>query len=102
MNIALRRFLDKQDKIATEESPKPGDYALLLFQMTTRVLYSAQYHRQHYTLYVFEQLGAQFMDRHHDKYPAWPEFEPGTSRLQDPVDTNEPSGPAHSSSSHIT
>ena len=28
-----------------------------------------------------------------DKYPARPGFEPGPSRLQAPVDTNEPSGP---------
>ena len=32
---------------------------------------------------------------HDDKYPARPGFEPGTSRLQAPVDTNEPSGPAN-------
>ena len=29
-----------------------------------------------------------------DKYPARPGFESGTSRLQAPVDTNEPLGPA--------
>ena len=34
------------------------------------------------------------MHNHVDKYPARPGFEPGTSRLQAPVDTNEPSGPA--------
>ena len=38
------------------------------------------------------------MHNHDDKYPARPRFEPetprsGTSRLQAPVDTNEPSGP---------
>ena len=33
------------------------------------------------------------MHNHDDKYPAPPGFEPGTSRLQDPVDTNESSGP---------
>ena len=34
------------------------------------------------------------MHNHHDKYLAQPVFEPGrpTSRLQAPVDTNEPSG----------
>ena len=30
----------------------------------------------------------------HDEYPARPGFKPRTSRLQAPVDTNEPSGPA--------
>ena len=34
------------------------------------------------------------MHNHDDKYPNRPGFEPGTSRLQAPVDTNEPSGPA--------
>ena len=32
------------------------------------------------------------MHNHDDKYPARPGFEPGTSRLQAPVDKNEPSG----------
>ena len=35
------------------------------------------------------------MHNHDDKYPARPGCEPGTSRLQAPVDTNEPSGPAN-------
>ena len=30
------------------------------------------------------------MHNHDDKYPARPAFEPGTSRLQAPVNTNEP------------
>ena len=34
------------------------------------------------------------MHTHDDKYPAPSGFEPGTSRLQAPVDMNEPSGPA--------
>ena len=34
------------------------------------------------------------MHNHDDKYPARPGFEPGTYRLQAPVDTNEPLGPA--------
>ena len=33
------------------------------------------------------------MQNHDDKYPSRPKFEPGTPRLQAPVDTNEPSGP---------
>ena len=39
------------------------------------------------------------MHNHDDKYPSRPVFEPGTARLQAPVDTNkdtnEPSGPAN-------
>ena len=34
------------------------------------------------------------MHIHDDKYPSRPGFEPGTPRLQAPVDTNEPSVPA--------
>ena len=34
------------------------------------------------------------MHNHDGKYPSRPGFEPGTPRLQAPVDTNEPSGPA--------
>ena len=34
------------------------------------------------------------MHNHDDKYPSRPGFEPDTTRLQAPVDTNEPSGPA--------
>ena len=35
------------------------------------------------------------MHSHDDKYPCRSGFEPGNPRLQSPVDTNEPSGPAH-------
>ena len=34
------------------------------------------------------------MHSNDDKYPARPGLEPGISRLQAPVDTNEPYGPA--------
>ena len=52
---------------------------------------------QHCTLHSFEQFEALHMHNHDDKYPARPRYEPGTSRLQALVDTNEPSGPAHTS-----
>ena len=80
--------------ISRQKEARSRDYALLLFQMTSRVLYSARYHRQHCTFHAFEQFGALYMHNHDDKYQARPGFEPGTSRLQTPVDTNEPSGPA--------
>ena len=89
MNIVIRRFLYKHGNIATEGSPRPG-HVLLLFRMTSRVLYSAQYHGQQCTLHAFEQFGALYMHNHDDKYPNRPGFEPGTSRLQAPVDTSEP------------
>ena len=64
-------------------------YFLLLFRMTSRVLYSPQYHRQHCILHAFEQFGALYMHNYDDKYPDRPEFGPATSRLQAPADTNE-------------
>ena len=76
--------------IATEGNPKP----YFLFRVTSRVIYSAQYHRQHFTLQTFEQSGALYMYNHDDKYPARPGLEPGTSGLQAPVDTREQSEPA--------
>ena len=48
----------------------------------------------HCTLHVSEQFGAMYMHNHDDKYPARLGFEPDTSRLQSPVDMNEPSEPA--------
>ena len=77
--------------ISRQKEARSRDYALLVFWMTSRVLYSAQYHRQHCTLHAFEQFGALYMHNHDDKYLSRPGFEPGTPRLQGPVDTNEPS-----------
>ena len=80
--------------ISRQKEARSRDYALLIFRMTSRVIYSAQYHRQHCTLHVFEQFGALYMHNHDDKYPSRLGFEPGTPSLQAPVNTNEPSGPA--------
>ena len=77
------------------------DYVLLFFRMTSKVLYNAQYHGQHCTLHAFEQFGALYMHNQDDKYPSRPGFKPGTSRLQAPVDTSEPSGPASSAGERI-
>ena len=57
------------------------------------IVYSTIY-RQYCTRQAFEQFGALYIHNDHDKYPSRPGFEPSTSRLQAPVDTNEPSGPA--------
>ena len=38
------------------------------------------------------QFGALYMHNNDDKYPTRPGFQSGISRLQAPVDTNEPSG----------
>ena len=58
--------------------------------MTSRVRYSAQYHRQHCALHSFEQFDTLYMHNHDEKYPARPGFEHGISRVQAPVDANEP------------
>ena len=42
--------------ISRQKEARSRYYALLLFWMTSRVLYSAQYHRQHCTLHAFEQV----------------------------------------------
>ena len=55
--------------ISRQKEARSRDYVLLLFRMTSRVLYSAQYHRQHCTLHAFEQFGALYMHNHDDKYP---------------------------------
>ena len=44
-----------------QKEAQSRDYALLLFRMTSRVLYSAHYHRQHCTLQAFEQFAALYM-----------------------------------------
>ena len=92
MNNALRLFLYSHGNIATEGSSKPG--LCPTFTSNDFILYSAQYHWQHCTLQAFELCGTLYVHNHDDKYPA-EGFEPGISRLQAPVDTNEPSGLAH-------
>ena len=77
--------------ISRRKEARSWDHVLLLFLMTSRVLYGTQYHRQHCALHSIEQFGALYMHNNNDKYPSRPGFEPGTSRLQAPVDTNEPS-----------
>ena len=81
--------------ISRQKEARSRDNALLLIRMNSRVIYSAQYHRQHYTLHAFKQFGSLYMYNHDDEYPSRPGFEPGIPRLQTPVDTNEPSGPAN-------
>ena len=68
--------------ISRQKEARSRDYALLLFRMTSRVLYSAQYHRQHCTLHAFEQFGALYIHSHDDKYPSRPGFEPGTPKFE--------------------
>ena len=97
INIALRRFLHNHGNIATEGSPKVRLCPTLISNDFKGSLYSVLYHRQHCTIHAFEQVGALYLHNHDDKYPTRPGFEPGTSRSQAPVNTNEPSGPAEKS-----
>ena len=48
VNIALRRFLNNHCNISTEKKPKVGTM-LYSYRITSRVLFSTQYHRQHCT-----------------------------------------------------
>ena len=61
------------------------------FQMTSRVLYSAQYHRRHCTLHALEQFGALYMHSPDGKYSTWPGFETSTSEFRATNGSNESS-----------
>ena len=78
VNIASRRSLHNHGNTATERNPTLALCPNLISNDFIVVLYSAQYHRQHYVLHAFEQFGALYMHNHDDKYPARPGFEPGT------------------------
>ena len=64
------------------------------YRMTSRVLYSAQHHRQHCTLHAFEQLGALYMHSPDDKHPTRPGFENNTSEFRGTTGQNETAGSA--------
>ena len=51
--------------ISRQKEARSRDYALLLFQMTSKILYSAQYHIG--STVNFEQFGALYMHNHDDK-----------------------------------
>ena len=65
--LRLRRLLHIE-VISRQEQARNRDYALLLFRMTSRVLYSAQYYIQHCTLHVFELFRTLYMHKHDNKY----------------------------------
>ena len=68
--------------ISRQKEARIRHYALLLFRMTSRVFYSAQYNRQYCTLHAFEQFGALYMHNHDDKYSFRPGFVLGTPGYQ--------------------
>ena len=62
--------------------------------MTSSALYSAQYHKQHYTLKAYGQFGALYMQKLDDEHLTQPGFEPSTSAFRATTRPNEPSVPA--------
>ena len=63
--------------------------------MTSRALYSAQYHRQQYTLQACGQLGALYMQKLDDEHLTRPGFEPSISAFRATTVPNEPSVPVN-------
>ena len=52
------------------------------YRITSRVLYSAQCHRHHYTLHAFEQFGALYRHNLDDQHPTRPGFEHSSSSFE--------------------
>ena len=68
---------------------------LYSYRITSRVLYSAQYHRQQCTLQAFEKIGAQtymYMHNLDDEPLTRPRCKPSTSAFRATTGPNEPSG----------
>ena len=72
--------------ISRQKEAQSREYALLLFRMTSMVLYSAQYHRQHCTLHVLEQFGAK---------PQWQNIRSDRNLNLVPPDYKPQSGGGH-------
>ena len=54
-------------EISRQKETRSRDYGLLVFWMTSRVLFSTQYHKQYCTLQASEQSGALYMHNYDDK-----------------------------------
>ena len=70
------------------------------YQLTSMVLYSAQYHMRHCALQAFEKFGALYLHNLDNKHPIQPGFEPNPARIWTQYlwvsshnPPNEPSGP---------
>ena len=73
------------------------------YRITSRVIYSVLYYRQHCTLQAFEHFGVLYMHNLNDNHPSRPRFEPSTIEFRATTVTNEPSGPAYlSRSEHLS
>ena len=65
------------------------------YRMTSRVLYSTQFHRQQDTSHTFEQFRTLYMNTLDDRQPTRPRFEPRrpTSEFRVTTGSNVPSRP---------
>ena len=85
VNITLRRFLHNHGNLATEKKLE-GEIMPYSFRIISRVLYSAQYHRQHCTRQDFPQFETLSIQNPDDKYPTRPGFDSSTSEFRDTTD----------------
>ena len=76
--------------ISRQKEARSPDYSLLLFRMTSRVLYSAYTIGSTVHSMPWNSL-EHCIYNHDDKHLARPGLEPGISRLQASVDKHEPS-----------
>ena len=88
MNIALLSLLHnhRQYRARRKHEVKTMTYS---YRITPKVIYSAQYHRHHYTLRDFEQFGTLYMHNLDDKHPTGPGFEPSTSEFRVTAGSNK-------------
>ena len=68
---------------------------LYSYRMTSKILYSSQYHRQHCALQAFEQFGALYTHSLDGTHHTRPGFEASTSEFRATTGPNEPSGPVN-------
>ena len=71
---------------------------MLTYRMTSRVLYSAQHHRQHRTPQAFEQFGALYMHNLDDSPSA---IQTHDSEFRFLTGQNEPPGPVSADGSPV-
>ena len=83
MNIASRSFLHIKALSRQKEARSP---TIISNKLKGSLLCTVP--KAGLCIHAFEQFGTLYMHNHDDKYPARPGFEPGTSRLQTPGDTD--------------
>ena len=68
VNIALSSLSAQSWQYRDRRKPEVGTIQSILYsyRMTSRAIYSAQYHRQHCALQAFEEFGALYMHNFDD------------------------------------